>query len=107
MIALSDKLKAEIQFMQETFAESADDGEALSTAEALRRLMEDCDDKQTVAAEFKQELRKLEIELGITRVISQNEMDNTYVTRGKKYDFKANGIFYVFDSWEPLDKLTL
>jgi len=106
MIEMSKALRDEISFVQDTFLESADDGEILSLGEALRRLMEDCDEKDSVASLFKKELRALEIQLGIVRPISQKEMDNTYVTRGKKYDFKLNGIFYVFNDWKPLENIT-
>ncbi len=106
MIEFSKKLKDEIEYVKDTFAESADEGETLSTGEALRRLMEDCDEKDSVASLFKTELRNLEIELGIVRPISQKEMDNTYVTRGKKYDFKLKGIYYVFNNWDALENIT-
>lgn len=92
--------------MQDTFAESCDEGETLTVTDALRRLMEDYDDPQTIAAEFKQELRSIEIALGIVRLITQREMDNTVVMSSvsrRKYDFKNRGLFYVFASWQPLD----
>lgn len=107
MIKLSTKLKAEIKYLCDAFNDSGYDGETLSELEALRRLIEDSDGSDSVAAAFKNELKNIQIQLGIVRPISQKEMDNTYVTRGKKYDFKLKGIYYVFDSWDGLEKFSL
>ena len=44
---------------------------------------------------------KWEINNGIYREISSEEMDRTQVSHGKKYDFKMNGKYYVFNKHLP------
>lgn len=105
MIKVSKALWDEIKILQEIFAESADEGEVLSKSEALRRLMEDYDEPDSVAYSFRKELRKLSIDLGIVKTYTKKDLINIYISRGKKYDFKKGDLFYSWETWEPLEKL--
>jgi hypothetical protein len=102
---LSQKLEDEILYIQETFLESAENGETLSRGEAIRRIAEDSDEPNHYASNFRTELNKLLISLGCYKLMSQKDLDNTYVSRGYKYDLKYKGNKYKFESWEPLMKL--
>lgn len=46
-------------------------------------------------------IRNWQIELGVYVAITPEEMQNTVVSGGKKYEFKINGVFYTFDKHPP------
>jgi hypothetical protein len=50
---------------------------------------------------FRRNVQRLLVGLGEYRAITRVEMDQTYVSRGKKYDFKLDGRFYVWDHHVP------
>lgn len=103
----SQKLEDEISYILDNFGEpsEANDFEKFTRYDAVRRLMEDMDDKDMIAYEFQKELRLFGIKIGIYRIITKDEMDRTTIMGRckKKYDFKYNGNFYIFKDWEPLE----
>lgn len=101
-VKFSKPLEDEIKYVQDSFNESADEGETLSREEAIKRIMEDSDEPNHPAHNFYNELNDYAIKAGIYKEMSKQELDNTQVTSGHKYDLKKNGKFYRFDSWEPL-----
>ena len=54
----------------------------------------DIDDRDDA---FQRECRKILIDIGYYRVMPQAEIDSTYVSSGKKWDFKRKGIPYTQD----------
>jgi len=104
----SKKLEDEISYIIENFGEPCEenDFEKFTRYDAVRRLMEDMDDKDTIAHEFIKELRLFGIKIGMYRIITQKEMDNTQILsnrKHKKYEFKHKGNCYIFESWKPLE----
>jgi hypothetical protein len=82
--------------------EDEEDG-PLSRAEAVQQIMQDSDGRDHWASEFKQELRAFGIAVGIFIPKTKGQLDRIVsLGRGKKYDFKQGGTFYVFKSWTPL-----
>lgn len=106
---LSRELESEIQYRIENSREEVETGgadEALTRTEVLRELMQDADDKDTVAYTFRKELQNLGIQLGIYKEYSKEQLDGiSQMGRGKKYDFKRGDKFYLFESWSGLNKL--
>jgi len=102
----SPGLEEEIQFQMDNFNEAPAeerDNQILTRAEAIKRMMEDTDDSQLTAYDFKKELENFGAKIGIFREISKEEIANTYISgHGNKYDFKRGDKYYVFDSWKPL-----
>jgi hypothetical protein len=74
-----------------------------SRNDAIKDLMQDCDDNETIAWDFRKELNAFAIKIGVYKEMTQWDLDNTIVTRGKVYDLKVNKKFYKFDSWLPLE----
>lgn len=105
MITLSKKLKEEVDFIINCVNEDAEsESNPMTTTEALMRLMEDCDNKNSAANRFKLELDAIAIQCGVYKELSKKDLDNIIVSRGHKYDLKRNGKYYQFVSWQPLEE---
>lgn len=105
----SKGIEDEIEFLIDNYGPPSEvnDFSEYTRKDAIYDLMQDCDDPALIAYEYRSELHSYGIELGVWREITQEEMDNTTIhtssgRRAKKYDFKKNGKFYVFNSWDPL-----
>ena len=98
----SPELEAELRYRIEDLDHGDDD--APSREDVLQQLMQDCDNPEHVASEFKRELDDFGIEIGVYRETTIEEMARRVVMGRcrKKYDFKRGGRFYVFESWKPL-----
>ena len=68
-------------------------------------IMGDCDDRCNTAWENRNEIHEYAIELGIYKEYTKEQIDLMVVSGGKKYDFKKDGKYYCFDSWEPIEDL--
>jgi hypothetical protein len=84
---------------------SHDSGEIISRWDALKQLIEDYNDKDLPAYEFREELRKIQADLGVLEPYTKEQVDRIVVTGGKKYEFKKGDIFYVFNSWKKFPSL--
>ena len=98
--AISGDLEAEIEDRIR-----GSEGE-LSAADVLKELISDCDIVGTRASDFRSELRSVGISLGVWVPYTKSQLDQVYVTRGRKYCFKRNHLFYCFESWDRVDALT-
>jgi len=106
---LSKPLEDEIAHKISTFEESkeyADLGETFTRSDAIKELIQDMDDKGTVAYELRKPLQDLGIELGIFKPYTAAQLASMVITRGKKYDFKRGDTFYRFENFKPLQKGT-
>ena len=107
----SKEVEEEISSIFEIYGEpnEGNDFTTLTRSEAVKELMQNSDEEGHAMFGFaKKELRQFGIDAGVYREITQNEMDRTTVSSSsgrscKKYDFKQNGKFYTFDSWDKLD----
>lgn len=70
--------------------------------QVIKDLMNDADDRDTIAFTFRGELRDYGIANGIYVEMSQRDIENTQVTRGTVWDFKRNGKAYKFEGWKHL-----
>ncbi len=94
----SKELREEIDFRIQN---SKEDGEESSESLELKYLIQDMDEKESVASEFKKELENYGIEVGIFKGYSKEELKSIVVfpARSKKYDFKRGEVYYRFDKW--------
>ena len=110
-LMFSPELEEEIKFQMDNYNEDQTgeiltEDDKLTIGDAIQRLMQDMDDPDHQASRFKKELENFGISIGIYKPITKLQMDRTQILgRGKKYDFKRGSIYYVFDSWEPLNEL--
>ncbi len=75
---------------------------------ALIELLQDMDNRDSVAFTIKKELQDFGISVGIFKpntLAQVQERKRNQIGRGKGYDFKRGDIYYVFDSWKPLGGL--
>jgi two-component SAPR family response regulator len=93
----SEALMREIRYKQDIVTES---GESVSEDDVIIELIKDMDERDSVAYELRNELKRIGVELGYFKEMSKQEMDNVYVSSGKKYDFKLNGKYYGFADWK-------
>jgi hypothetical protein len=106
---LSDWLEEEISLILgcDADSEGREEGDPPMTRNhAVKELMNDLEEfsvETSVIRKARKDLRQLGIQLGIYREITEEEMSRVYVSCGKKYDFKLNGKWYVFESWEGLE----
>ena len=105
-LILSPGLRNEIQFRVEAVAEMGE-SESLSLNEALKQTILDAEYSEGPATEFRKELQNIQIQLGIVKPYTLDQLKERYVSRGKKYDFKRGNIYYAFESWLPLENLVL
>ena len=92
---ISPEIRREIDFLID--AADPDDDPDYGFIDAWRTLTGRVDDGDCYPPEFVREFRGLEIAVGVYREITREEMRNTSVSRGKKYDLKLYGKFFVFD----------
>jgi len=92
---VSRSLKDEMEYVM------GDDGE-VTVGEALKELMQDCDDKNHPASEFKKELQDIGIRLGVYKPQTKSQISQVVTNKGKAYSFKRGDVFYIFDSWNPV-----
>jgi hypothetical protein len=83
--------------------------ENCSLAQALREVMQNCDEDDHAMRQYREELNLLGIKLGIFRAYTKEEISkislfSTSSRRRKKYDFKLDAKYYRFESWEPLEQ---
>lgn len=99
---LSQGLEQEIQYKLDIDR----DGETFTRADALKELMQDMEDPDHYASEFKRELEDFGAAFGIFKSHTKEQIDQIISTsRKRKYDFKRGRAYYVFDSWKPLEKI--
>ena len=107
----SKEVEAEISDKIEAFGEPSDinDFTTLTRMEALKELLLDSEEEGHMLYGFaKKELRQFQIDVGIYREITKEDMDRITVfsssgRRHKKYDFKQDGKFWAFESWKALE----
>ena len=101
----SPALEAEIEYQIDNFGSPSEDNdfESLTRSDIILRLMQDCDDPDLMAYEFRRELQDYGIEIGIYVANTKQQIDQIQqLGGGKKYDFKRGDRYYTFDSWDPL-----
>jgi hypothetical protein len=106
-VKFSPKLEEEIQYQVDNFNESAENGGTLSKTEAVQRMMNDMDEPEMIAAEFKKELQDFGISIGVWKPYTKEQLANMTIStssgrRASKYEFKRGDRYYIFESWEPL-----
>lgn len=97
----SEYIENEIEWLMDIDTEG---GEGYTRAEAIKEIetqMEDNGDPSE--RKYLKEIRLYLISVGVYEVLSEERLAKIQVTSGKKYDFKINGVFYGFKSWEPLN----
>ena len=88
--------------------DESNDFETITRSDVVKDLMQYTDESDHAFFGFcRKELRQFGIDVGVYREMSKWEMDHTHVASSsgrsvKKYDFKQNGKFYIFDSWDKL-----
>jgi len=83
-------------------AEKMDASEDAVRSICIKELMEDMDDRGLIAWDYRRELQNYGIAIGVFKEITEEDMQSIIVSSGKKYDFKRNGKYYSFDSWDGL-----
>jgi len=97
---MSSPLLEEINYRIETTKESE---EETTFKDELQYLISEIGEESV--RQFKKELEDIGIHLGIYKEIGIDKLKNIEVSRGKRYDIKRNGKYYIFDSWVPLESL--
>jgi hypothetical protein len=96
----SPKLEAEIS---ERLYINHEDGGDMTRADYVKELIQDSDDRDAVAFDFRKELREYAIEVGIYVVVSDAEYHDTVVHGNKsKMYYRHKGLRYRFESWRVL-----
>ena len=91
--SIPSKLKMELEHYMNVDRDTPEPGEApFDMADAFFDAMEFGENNQDTALEKMCKL--ILIELGYYVPMSQTEIDNTYVTRGKAWNFKLKGVPY-------------
>ena len=97
----SGGLAAELFDRVETSLENPDDPADMPPDHRLYYAAADLYDDghagEPIPATWRATLRLYFISLGVFREITDDELDRTYVTRGRKHDFTLAGVKYVFD----------
>lgn len=105
-IKLSPRLISEIEYHIENSQDDVDIGhaeEAKKIHDVLYEMIQDMDDKDLPAYEFRKELQTIGIKLGIFKPNTKEEIDKIQIMGGgKKYDFKRGEIYYTFETWDNL-----
>lgn len=99
----SKKLENEIKFNIESGSENVDESEKISRGDAIRRVMEDMEESDHPASEFKKELQDFGIKTGIYKEYSKEQIDKITTTGGRKYNFKRGDKYYILDTWKSLE----
>lgn len=106
----SKGLNNEVEYLLDSSEEMIEDDfggdRGAARKEIIKELIQDMDEPDHPAGEFKKELEDYGVKVGVFREITKDEMARTVVisrSRGKKYDFKRGGKFYVFKDWKPLE----
>ena len=103
--ALEEDIEHKLDCVGEPSEEN--DFQTFTRSDAVMELMQDMDMPDHYAYEHRNELRIFGICCGVFKEITQKEMDNMTVWSSsgrhcKKYDFKKNGKFYIFNTWDKL-----
>jgi hypothetical protein len=77
-----------------------------TAAQALQEIMTDCEILGMSRA-LCRECQDIGIELGVYKPISKEQLAQTVCIGCAAYDFKRDGVHYVFDSWEPISRLSI
>lgn len=106
-VRMSAGLLAEVAHQIDCYGPPCEDNDhtSLSALEALRRIMQDADDPMCCVSQFREELLRIAIGLGIYQPMSDATLEAMVVSHGRKYAFKRNGVCYDFAGWHPLDAL--
>lgn len=87
---------------------AAEDGGEISEIDAMRSIIEDIQDGVEIAdPKLLTPIRRELIRRGVYVEKTQDEIDRTVVTHGKKYDFQLGGKKYGFVSWDEAGQETL
>jgi hypothetical protein len=105
VLAFSTALEEEITERLD-IAHSEAGNEHVDRNDIIKEMMQDMDDRETVAHEFRGELRDYGIAIGVFEPHTREQLDKITTTGGRKYEFKRDGLFYLFKSWAPLDGTT-
>ncbi len=102
--AFSKELQEEIRFKRQVSKDSIEPGEAIeSFGSIIRELMRDMDDFE-FSATMRRELQDFGIRLGIFKPNTLAQINSiASCGRFRKYDFKRGPVYYVFESWKPLN----
>jgi hypothetical protein len=104
-VKFSPELEAEIASLMDIHSEGLDEDDPPPTrVDVIKELMQDSEDREHSASDFKNELRDFGIAIGVYKPYTKEQLENVYVNRGKKYDFRRGGKFYSWESWKPLEE---
>jgi len=98
--AMTTGISRELQMELEWLMEDCE----LTAAEALERMVQDCEDKDHPSSDFRNELRSIGIRFGVYAPVSHEEAASTWCNR-KWWTFKRNGVKYEFRSWDNLQNI--
>lgn len=102
---MSKLLEDEISRRIEESVDSVEHGlcdEPMTRGGVVKELIQDCDVADGVAYDLRDELREIGIMFGVFVEMTSDELSRTFVSRGRKYDFKRGGKMYRFESWDRM-----